>query len=165
MKYLLLVLFAFSLNGRFNRMINFDRYSRTLQSSMAGLRWRSPCLWRAATRTLAGMTERREAGNVTGSSRMQITREVPISVRDITICICRSCGVDLYEAGMSWFTAMECCYFNKGYLAEPQNDEEQAKIVEYITAGGCTVYYMYYLFCHSRDIHHVSRSKNKKNVL
>ena len=38
---------------------------------------------------------------------------------------------------MSWFTAMECCYFNKGYLAEPQNEEEQAKIVEYITAGGC----------------------------
>ena len=37
---------------------------------------------------------------------------------------------------MSWFTAMECCYFNKGYLAEPQNEEEQAKIVEYITAGG-----------------------------
>ena len=36
---------------------------------------------------------------------------------------------------MSWFTAMECCYFNKGYLAEPQNEEEQAKIVEYITAG------------------------------
>lgn len=65
-------------------------------------------------------------------------------MRDITICICRSCGVDLYETGMSWFTAMECCYFNKGYLAEPQNDEEQAKIVEYITAGGCTVYYMYY---------------------
>ena len=66
-------------------------------------------------------------------------------MRDITICICRSCGVDLYETGMSWFTAMECCYFNKGYLAEPQNDEEQAKIVEYITAGGGTVYYMYLL--------------------
>ena len=52
-------------------------------------------------------------------------------------CIYRSCGVDLYETGMSWFTAMECCYFNKGYLAEPQNEDEQAKIVEYITAGGC----------------------------
>ena len=36
---------------------------------------------------------------------------------------------------MSWFNAMECCYWNKGYLAEPQNQEEQAKIVEYITAG------------------------------
>ena len=52
-------------------------------------------------------------------------------------CVYRSCGVDLYETGMSWFTAMECCYFNKGYLAEPQNEDEQAKIVEYITAGGC----------------------------
>ena len=55
----------------------------------------------------------------------------------LTIFIHRSCGVDIYESGMSWFTAMECCYFNKGYLAEPQNEEEQAKIVEYITAGGC----------------------------
>merc|ERR1711993_192817 len=43
-----------------------------------------------------------------------------------------SCGVDLYETGMSWFTAMECCYFNKGYLAEPQSADEQAKIEEYI---------------------------------
>merc|ERR1712179_44320 len=64
-----------------------------------------------------------------------------------------SCGVDLYETGMSWFTAMECCYFNKGYLAEPQNDEEQAKIVEYITAadgvsGSLTAYWL-----GSNDIH------------
>ena len=36
---------------------------------------------------------------------------------------------------MSWFSAMECCYFNKGYLAEPQNEQEQAKIVEYIGIG------------------------------
>ena len=77
------------------------------------------------------------AVNATGSSRMQTTREVSISVVDVTIFIQRSCGVDIYESGMSWFTAMECCYFNKGYLAEPQNEEEQAKIVEYITAGGC----------------------------
>ena len=47
----------------------------------------------------------------------------------------RSCGTDFYTDGMSWFNAMECCYWNKGYLAEPQNQEEQAKIVEYITAG------------------------------
>ena len=60
---------------------------------------------------------------------------VSVPISDVTTCIYRSCGVDLYETGMSWFTAMECCYFNKGYLAEPQNDEEQAKIVEYITAG------------------------------
>ena len=30
---------------------------------------------------------------------------------------------------------MECCYYNKGYLAEPQNQAEQDKIVQYITAG------------------------------
>merc|ERR1712154_318557 len=34
--------------------------------------------------------------------------------------------------GMSWFDAMECCYYNKGYLAEPQSADEQAKIEEYI---------------------------------
>ena len=56
---------------------------------------------------------------------------------------------------MSWFDAMECCYYNKvaflshlkliivqslymtnasfkGYLAEPQSADEQAKIEEYI---------------------------------
>ena len=41
---------------------------------------------------------------------------------------------------MSWFDAMECCYYNKGYLAEPQNVEEQTKIVEYIqVADGGTL--------------------------
>merc|ERR1712037_101548 len=34
--------------------------------------------------------------------------------------------------GMSWFDAMECCYYNKGHLAEPQSADEQAKIEEYI---------------------------------
>ena len=52
----------------------------------------------------------------------------------ISLCL-RSCGVDNFESGMSWFSAMECCYFNKGYLAEPTNEQEQNKIVEYITAG------------------------------
>ena len=45
------------------------------------------------------------------------------------------CGTDYFVNGMSWFTAMECCYYNKGYLAEPQNQAEQDKIVQYITAG------------------------------
>ena len=81
--------------------------------------------------------ERMAAANVTGSSRMQTTRELLISlVFRCNYFIHRSCGVDLYETGMSWFTAMECCYFKEGYLAERQNEEEQAKIVEYITAGG-----------------------------
>ena len=76
MKHLFLVFFVFSLNGRFIQIKNFERYSRTFQSFTAGLRWRSPRLWRDATRTLAGMMERMGAGNVTGSSRMQITREL-----------------------------------------------------------------------------------------
>jgi len=37
--------------------------------------------------------------------------------------------------GMSWFNAMECCYYNGGYLAEPQNAEEQAKMENYIVAS------------------------------
>ena len=60
---------------------------------------------------------------------------------------------------MSWFDAMECCYYNKvaflshlkliivqslymtkaffkGYLAEPQSADEQAKIEEYIQVLG-----------------------------
>ena len=59
----------------------------------------------------------------------------------------RSCGTDFYTDGMSWFNAMECCYWNKGYLAEPQNQAEQDKIVEYITAAdggtlGLTAYWL-----------------------
>merc|ERR1712223_1855003 len=38
--------------------------------------------------------------------------------------------------GMSWFDAMECCYYNKGYLAEPQSADEQAKIGATQSAGG-----------------------------
>jgi len=63
------------------------------------------------------------------------------------------CGVDAYEQGMSWFQAMECCYYNKGYLAEPQNMQEQDKIKELITAadgmnGGLTAYWL-----GSNDLH------------
>ena len=62
------------------------------------------------------------------------------------------CGTDYWEQGMSWFTAMECCYYNKGYLAEPQNQAEQDKIVQYITAGTvqyCTVQYSMFHFSSS----------------
>merc|ERR1712002_895007 len=34
--------------------------------------------------------------------------------------------------GMSWFEGFECCSYHKGYLAEPANEEEQAKLEEYI---------------------------------
>merc|ERR1712098_705618 len=49
--------------------------------------------------------------------------------------------------GLSWFDAFECCYYNKGYLAEPQSAEEQAKIVEYIQIAdggpmGLTAYWL-----------------------
>ena len=30
---------------------------------------------------------------------------------------------------------MECCYYNKGYPAEPMNQAEQDKIKEYIEIG------------------------------
>ena len=63
------------------------------------------------------------------------------------------CGTDYFVNGMSWFTAMECCYYNKGYLAEPQNQAEQDKIVQYITAGTvsavqyCIVQYITVQYC------------------
>merc|ERR1712002_71305 len=40
--------------------------------------------------------------------------------------------------GMDWFDAMQCCYFQHGYLAEPTSQEEQDKIKQYlvISNGG-----------------------------
>ena len=35
--------------------------------------------------------------------------------------------------GMDWFDAMQCCYYQKGYLAEPQNAEETTSINTYLT--------------------------------
>merc|ERR1712079_534048 len=35
--------------------------------------------------------------------------------------------------GMDWFDAMQCCYFQNSYLAEPQNQEETDKINTYLT--------------------------------
>ena len=59
-------------------------------------------------------------------------------IKNYDYSTCSSGGSGGY--GMSWFDAMECCYFNKGYLAEPQSAEEQAKIVEYIqVADGGTL--------------------------
>merc|ERR1712189_72517 len=65
-------------------------------------------------------------------------------IKDVTFA---RCGVDAYEQGMSWFQAMECCYYNKGYLAEPQNIQENDKIMEYIKVadgmdGGLTAYWL-----------------------
>ena len=68
--------------------------------------------------------------NITDSSGSYTT----VFTIDI-VCVGSMCGTDYFVNGMSWFTAMECCYYNKGYLAEPQNQAEQDKIVQYITAG------------------------------
>merc|ERR1712168_672002 len=38
--------------------------------------------------------------------------------------------------GMDWFDAMQCCYYQGGYLAEPQNEEETTSINTYLTHGG-----------------------------
>ena len=35
--------------------------------------------------------------------------------------------------GMDWFDAMQCCYFQNSYLAEPQNEAETDKINTYLT--------------------------------
>merc|ERR1711948_31782 len=42
------------------------------------------------------------------------------------------CGGDFYY-GMDWFDALACCYLQRGYLAEPLNEEETAKINTYLT--------------------------------
>ena len=35
--------------------------------------------------------------------------------------------------GLDWFDAMQCCYYQNAYLAEPQNQAEQDKINTYLT--------------------------------
>merc|ERR1712154_689237 len=35
--------------------------------------------------------------------------------------------------GMDWFDAMQCCYFQNSYLAEPQTEAETSKINTYLT--------------------------------
>ena len=34
---------------------------------------------------------------------------------------------------MNWFDALQCCYYQQGYLAEPQNQAEQDAINSYLT--------------------------------
>ena len=34
---------------------------------------------------------------------------------------------------MDWFDAMQCCYFQNSYLAEPTSQEEMDKIAMYLT--------------------------------
>ena len=35
--------------------------------------------------------------------------------------------------GMDWFDAMQCCYYQNSYLAEPQTEAESSKINTYLT--------------------------------
>ena len=60
---------------------------------------------------------------------MSVTRN------DVTNSIVRTCyAADPWGGyGMDWFDAMQCCYFQNSYLAEPQNQEETDKINTYLT--------------------------------
>jgi len=60
---------------------------------------------------------------------------------------------DDWGYGMSWFDAMQCCYFQHGYLAEPLNAEENDKIKTYlqISVGGDL---QQYWWIGGTDMHH-----------
>merc|ERR1712080_436878 len=74
-------------------------------------------------------------------------------VKNLDFSTCYSSDVTGY--GMDWFDAMECCYYNGGYLAEPVNQEEQALLEKYIVAadgGGGFALSAYWLG--GNDMHH-----------
>ena len=49
-------------------------------------------------------------------------------------CVGRTCyPSDQYYYGMDWFDAMQCCYYQQAYLAEPTSEEEQSQINAYIS--------------------------------
>ena len=49
-------------------------------------------------------------------------------------CMGRTCyPSDQYYYGMDWFDAMQCCYYQQAYLAEPTSEEEQSQINAYIS--------------------------------
>ena len=49
-------------------------------------------------------------------------------------CVARTCyPSDQYYYGMDWFDAMQCCYYQQAYLAEPTSEEEQSQINAYIS--------------------------------
>ena len=54
---------------------------------------------------------------------------------DVTNTIVRTCyAADSWGGyGMDWFDAMQCCYFQNSYLAEPTSQEEMDKIAMYLT--------------------------------
>merc|ERR1712130_180087 len=44
-----------------------------------------------------------------------------------------SCYSDTGYYGMDWFDAMQCCYYQHGYVAEPMSQEEHDTIAQYLT--------------------------------
>ena len=92
------------------------------------------------TLTTAGCPGR-TAPSATCSSRGQTCRECKyfsISKKyflPLPKNICRTCySSDPYGGyGMNWFDALQCCYYQQGYLAEPQNQAEQDAINSYLT--------------------------------
>merc|ERR1712080_574858 len=74
-------------------------------------------------------------------------------VKNLDFSTCYSSDVTGY--GMDWFDAMECCYYNGGYLAEPVSQEEQALLEKYIVdadGGGGFALSAYWLG--GNDMHH-----------
>merc|ERR1711971_977152 len=44
-----------------------------------------------------------------------------------------TCYSDTGYYGMDWFDAMQCCYYQHGYVAEPLSQEEHDQISQYLT--------------------------------
>lgn len=44
-----------------------------------------------------------------------------------------TCYSDTGYYGMDWFDAMQCCYYQHGYVAEPMSQEEHDQIAQYLT--------------------------------
>merc|ERR1719495_438965 len=72
-------------------------------------------------------------------------------IKNLDFDTCYNTGATGY--GMNWFDAMECCYYNGGYLAEVANAEEQAKLEAIMLAAdgpqGLTAYWL-----GGNDLHH-----------
>ena len=63
---------------------------------------------------------------------------------------------DQYYYGMDWFDAMQCCYYQQAYLAEPTSEEEQSQINAYISICeyqcGTSISYLILVCLHHCDL-------------
>ena len=81
---------------------------------MEDLRRKSLYQWPDVILTMAGTMELMAVESATESSNLPTMRNnQPFYFMILVLFDFSNCGVDTYETGMSWFTAMECCYFNK----------------------------------------------------